>query len=91
MRDLRADGDVPLVWHEVGHDRFKRIRKWRCSDRPILTQPIQEEIDMLKRILLVVAVLAKLTGVAMLHQSMAVADDCGPCPEPCWPGYPCDS
>jgi hypothetical protein len=47
---------------------------------------------MLKRILLVAAVIAKLTGVAMLHQSTAVAnDDCPACPEPCWPGYPCNS
>lgn len=47
---------------------------------------------MLKRILIVAAVLAKLTGVAMFHQSTVVAaDDCIPCPEPCWPGYPCDS
>lgn len=46
---------------------------------------------MLKRILIVAAVLAKLTGVAMFHQATAVADDCGTCPEPCWPGEPCDS
>jgi hypothetical protein len=45
---------------------------------------------MLKRILLVAAVIAKLTGIAMLHQAVAVAEDCPACPEPCWPGYPCD-
>jgi hypothetical protein len=46
---------------------------------------------MLKRLLLVAAIIAKLTGVAMFHQSLAVADDCGGCPEPCWPGQQCDS
>jgi hypothetical protein len=46
---------------------------------------------MLKKILIVAALITKLTGVAILHQATAVADDCQGCPEPCWPGYPCDS
>lgn len=46
---------------------------------------------MLKRILLVAAVIAKLSGVALFHQAPAVADDCPACPDPCFPGYPCDS
>jgi hypothetical protein len=46
---------------------------------------------MLKKILIVAALITKLTGVAIFHDSMAASDDCMGCPEPCWPGYPCDS
>jgi hypothetical protein len=47
---------------------------------------------MIKKLLLLAAVVAKLTGVAMFyHSTMAAAEDCTPCPEPCWPGEICES
>ena len=46
---------------------------------------------MVKKILLVAALVAKLTGVALFHDAMVAADDCIPCPDPCWPGTACGS
>ena len=48
---------------------------------------------MLKKVLLVAALVAKLSGIAMIYQSTIVAaDDCPSCPEPeCWPGQACNS
>jgi hypothetical protein len=51
----------------------------------------QQETNMVKKILLVAALVAKLTGVALLHDSMVAAEDCTPCPDPCWPGTACGS
>jgi hypothetical protein len=45
---------------------------------------------MLKRVLLVAALVAKMAGIAMVYQATSVAaEDCLPCPPPCYPTGGC--